>query len=357
MPLTLTTLVPRLPPAIDGVGDYATHVAEAMARHYGIATRFVVGDPAWVGSGTEGQAIPYRSAKALLTYLPNQPGTTVLLHYVPHGYARKACPFWLVQALRQWRQSTPKAHLLTIFHELYACDWQRPWSSDFWLSPVQRNLAAAVAHLSDGAFTTSQRYAQQLGFLSRSKHHQVPTLPVFSNVGEPATIPSWADRQQRLVIFGQRHSKCRIYRESLPLLEQVCRTLNIQGIWDIGPPSGLGAGSIGGVPIHELGALSVEQISHYLSQARAGFLTYDPNRLSKSGIFAAYCAHGLLPINYRGTFYPVDGLTPGIQYWVPAQASLPVDFKAIAEAAHCWYQTHTLTKQVMTLHCHLPNNL
>jgi hypothetical protein len=182
--------------------------------------------------------------------------------------------------------------------------------------------------------------------LSRGKHSQVRSLPVFSNVGEPAQVASWAQRQPQLIIFGQRHSKGRIYSESLPLLDQACQTLGIQGIWDIGPTLEHTPAAVGGVPVEPLGPLPTEAIGAFLSQARAGFLAYDPQRLSKSGIFAAYCAYGLLPINHRAAFRPVDGLSAGIQYWVPGST---VELTPIAAQAHAWYQTHTLAHQVDAL--------
>jgi hypothetical protein len=355
---TLTTLVPRLRPAIDGVGDYAWRIAEQLETQYRLSTHFIVGDSTWQANEKtaeiSAQALTQRSVEALQDHLPTAVGSVVLLHYVPHGYAHKACPFWLIQALEHWRQTIPGAYLLTMFHELYACDWRRPWSSDFWLSPVQQHIAARLAQLSDGCLTSSQRYASQLAALSRGKHKGIPALPVFSNVGEPAVVLPWAKRQRQLVIFGQRHSKERIYRESLPLLEEACRTLDIQGIWDIGPTTGLALASVGEVPVHELGPLSIEVIGQYLSQARAGFLTYDPRRLSKSGIFAAYCAHGVLPINHQAAFHPVDGLNAGIHYWVPGSVNQRASLGLMAAQAHDWYQTHTLAQQVEMLYQHLP---
>jgi hypothetical protein len=77
----------------------------------------------------------------------------------------------------------------------------------------------------------------------------------------------------------------------------------------------------------------------------AGFLNYDPRRLGKSGIFAAYCAHGLLPINQRRADHPVDGLVVGLNYWVPTIATEHQELSAIAQQAHTWYQSHSLAAQ------------
>lgn len=357
----LVTIVPRLRPAIDGVGDYALEIAQAL-HHRGVRSQFIVGDSQWQGdkllAGMPAQRVSQRSSTALLTQLAQ--AKTILLHYVPHGYAAKACPFWLIQALEQWRRNSD-TFLLTMFHELYACDWQRPWSSDFWLSPVQRQLASRLAQLSDVCLTSSQRYADQLNPLSHGKHTQVTALPVFSNVGELAQVLPLVQRQPHLVIFGQRHSKEKIYQQALAKLKQVCQQLAITQIWDIGVPVPQMPTQVGHAPITALGKLANDAIAHYLSQSQAGFLAYDPKRLGKSGIFAAYCAYGVLPINHQAANFPVEGLTAGIQYWVPTPNDSSKDVLAqvqlIATSAHTWYQTHTVARQAQVFQDLLPISL
>jgi hypothetical protein len=345
--MTLVTLVPRLPPAIDGVGDYAFKLASQLREEFGVTTRFIVADPTWHRNDETASwsiaALPERSASALVAALAD--ATTVMLHYVPHGYAPKACPRWLVEGLEYWHAKTPNARLTTMFHELYALDWHRPWSSDFYLSPVQQRLAVRVARLSDAALTSTAPYRLRLRQLSGGKHRNVPVLPVFSNVGEVSHEQRLSDRQPRLVIFGQRHSKRLIYEQSGPLLRLVCQTLGIAEIWDIGPTTGIAPSNLGGVPITELGLLSEAEIGDRLTQAMAGFLNYDPRRLGKSGIFAAYCAYGLLPINQRRIVHPVDGLVAGLNYWVPTVATEHQELSAIAQQAQTWYQSHSLAAQ------------
>jgi hypothetical protein len=67
-----------------------------------------------------------------------------------------------------------------MFHELYA--FGPPWTSSFWLSALQKNLAMRLARLSDRILTSRQNYAKSLYDLSSGKHTQIPTLPVFSTL-------------------------------------------------------------------------------------------------------------------------------------------------------------------------------
>lgn len=45
----MISVVPRLYPAIDGVGDYALTLARQLRSDFGVETRFIIGDPTWVG--------------------------------------------------------------------------------------------------------------------------------------------------------------------------------------------------------------------------------------------------------------------------------------------------------------------
>jgi hypothetical protein len=40
-------IVPALPPAINGLGDYASLLAKELWEAHNIRSRFVVGDPRW----------------------------------------------------------------------------------------------------------------------------------------------------------------------------------------------------------------------------------------------------------------------------------------------------------------------
>ncbi|MBN3870647.1 glycosyltransferase family 1 protein [Nostoc sp. JL33] len=357
----ITSIVPRLPPAIDGVGDYALNLARQLRKNFNIQTHFIVGNPTWTGAA-EIDGFPvsqvsvgvagcrHRSPDALLTLLSSDRSSSILLHYVGYGYAQRGCPIWLVDGLQRWKSLFPKRSLLTMFHEVYASGL--PWTSSFWLSPLQKNLAARLAQMSDRCITSKQLYAEIIANISRGKHHQIPFLPVFSNIGEPDKVLPLSERQQRLVVFGGVANRARVYRESQAVLEYVCQRLNIQQIWDIGTPTGVNLSSITKVPILEIGQQSAEKVSKILADSVAAFSDYNPDFLAKSTIFASYCAHRLLPINTKGSASVVDGIEPGKHYWVPNpqgnELGNHMEMQAIADNAYSWYKTHRLSITVKT---------
>ncbi|MFB2935446.1 hypothetical protein ACE1B6_09215 [Aerosakkonemataceae cyanobacterium BLCC-F154] len=354
--MQIISIVPRLPPAIDGVGDYALNLAKQISKDFGIVTHFIVGDPVWsnnreIHSFSVAQ-LKLRSASSLLTVLSDQSivnkdsTTTVLLHYVGYGYAKRGCPFWLVNALSKWRNTTFNSSLVTMFHEVYATG--PVWSSSFWLSPLQKNLAMRLSRSSDRCLTSKQGYAQMICELSGGKHINIPTLPVFSNIGEPELVPPLKARSKRLVIFGGSSNRQRVYQRSRNALESICQELEIEEILDIGPSIDIALSSINGIPVVKMGKRTTTEISQVMLNSLAGFFDYHTEYLSKSTIFAAYCAHGLIPI---GTFYSdlqVDGLVVGKHYWLADRPTGKLNLErgqAIAHQAYTWYQNHNLSAQ------------
>ena len=358
----VTSIVPRLPPAIDGVGDYALNLARQLRQDFNIQTHFIVGNPTWNGEveieGFIVTQISDRSPDALLNLLSTDDSSSILLHHVGYGYAQRGCPIWLVDGLQRWKSLFPKRSLLTMFHEISASG--PPWTSAFWLSSLQRSLAARLAQMSNRCITSKQLYADIITRISQRKHNQVPFLPVFSNIGEPDKVLPLLERQQRLVVFGGVANRARVYQKSEAVLEYICHSLNIQEIWDIGTPTGEKLSSIGKVPILEMGQQSAKNVSDILADSVAAFLDYNPDFLAKSTIFASYCAHQVLPINAKGSTSIIDGIEPGKHYWVPNpqgnKLGNDVEIQAIADNAYSWYQTHNLSVHIQIFAKYLVSN-
>jgi hypothetical protein len=337
-------IVPKLPPEIDGLGDYAMSLAKKLRQEFGINTWFIVCDPFWRGDleleGFQISQIATHSSSALLEKLKNFPANvSVLVNYVLHAYSAKGCPFWLVDALKAWRRESAGATLITMFHEAYA-DLRGPWSTDFWLQPLQRNLSNALAQASDHVLTTCHTYLACLQQSSK-KRHQIDVLPIPSNVGEIAQPLLLSKRQPRLVIFGKSGNKANAYR-ALVKTSSILNKIGIQEIYDIGQSADDNVKALGLIPIIRLGMLSERDISAILSNSLLGFLAYRHENLAKSGIFASYCSHGLVSLNCRSvTSIPKSSLIPGHHYMVSESQELDIDaLQLIADRAYSWYQDH-----------------
>src|SRR5262245_52331834 len=143
--MEIIQIVPRLPPAINGLGDYAFLLARELRATHDIHSHFIVCDPDLESTGSlDGfpvRCVAARTASDMVDLLEGmlRSDATALLHYVGYGYADRGCPFWLVQGLEQWRRRGGGRRLVTMFHELYA--FGPPWRSSFWTMPLQRSIA------------------------------------------------------------------------------------------------------------------------------------------------------------------------------------------------------------------------
>ena len=342
--MDLCQLVPTLPPALSGIGDYATLLARELLAYHGVGTRFVVGDPAWkpdpasTDTSFPATAVAAHSARALRAALGG-PGT-VLLHYVGYGYATRGCPFWLVDGLEHWRHAGPGRRLVVIFHEVYASG--PPWSSAFWASPFQRRLAARLARLADARrITTTISLRELRGTLRRAEKNRLPTAvaPVFSNLGEPAHLSPPAAREHQVVVFGSRHWRELAYRHP-SALEAFCQAHSVGRVVDVGAPLAAAPARLpGGTVVHVAGVLAAADASALFARSLAGYFHYPTLHLGKSTIFAAYGAPGLVPVTYPANRTPADGLRDGEQF-MARETQSPLD--ALASAAAEWYRGHRL---------------
>lgn len=353
----MLSVVTGLPPRIDGIGDYALSLARRIRCEVGVETRFIVGDPAWSGparvEGFEVDRLAERSRAGLLRLLRGGAGEArmIFLHYGGYGYATRGCPSWLIGGLEQWRDESKDRFLITMFHELYASG--PPWTSAFWLSPLQRNLAARLARLSDQYLTSRRRYAEAVSRWSLGKHNSIRSLPVFSSIGEPDFVPPLVDRARRLVIFGTPGRRVQVYKRSAEALDRICGRLGIEEVLDIGRPINLDVSRTLRTPVVACGELPGGEVSRLLSDAIAGVLDYPAEILGKSTIFAAYCAHRTVPIiaAYKKASR-ADGLEPGTHYWLSDDESEKLSLaagQAAADNAYDWYQGHNLSVHAKTL--------
>jgi hypothetical protein len=348
--MNLTAIIPRLPPVVDGIGDYALCLARLLRDNLEITTQFIVTDTAWIGTGEvegfEVRRMTSHSAVELLKLLAgdSSAGEQVLLHYEGYGYATRGCPFWLVDALERWRLASDTRRLITMFHELYAKG--PPWTSSFWLSPVQKNLTARLARLSDESITSLNLYAQIVRRMGIHDPARVHCMPVFSTVREPAVQPALGERRKRLVVFGSHGRRALVYKRSAESLNRICLAMGLEEVVDIGRLVGFDISRVIGLPVLECGELPASEVSEALLDSVAGVIDYPAVILGKSTIFAAYCSHRIIPIVATSDGRLAgDGLEANTHYWrteTPTERLSIRNGQPVADAALAWYQGHNL---------------
>jgi hypothetical protein len=266
----------------------------------------------------------------------------LVVHYSGYGYAPHGAPEWLADALEA-PPAFAAGRIVTMFHELYATGW--PWRRAFWYSPRQRAVAIRIARASDTLMTNREQSARWLERGSGRLVGSVLSLPITSNVGEPGSVPPWGGRPPRAVAFGGVRNKQFLCGTSAKATARLLKRLEIAELFDIGQPAVIRRAAFErcGIRVRQLGYCTTERVSEVLLESRIGLLDYPFAFLGKSGVLAAYAAHGLAILNAARKKEPADG------HAIPVYSSdslaiegLPTmaELASAGERARNWYLPH-----------------
>ena len=351
MSLEILQIVPRLPPAINGVGDYATLLAKQLLSDHRVSSRFLVCDPTWHGDseldGFPVARLQRREANHLAeTLTRNNLPRIALLHYVGYGYQGRGCPSWLVDGLKLWKRADSEHELVTMFHELFA--FGPPWRSSFWTSYTQRRLAADLAKDSNSCVTNMRQYANWLGRRAYKHLENVPVIPVFSTIGEgkPKESTPLNGRPPQMVIFGGEIWVNELLRKQSGETYRCCDALGIERIVTVGSPLGT-APRRSRIPIDELGYLRSDRVVEVIKSSRIGLMNYYRGYLGKSSVYAAYAALGVLPLLSETNPSNADGCVDGKTYLSAKNITERTNIEFLQEIvtnARAWYAKHSLPR-------------
>lgn len=344
MAAKIVQIVPRLPPHTDGVGDYGLRLAEQLLKAHQIRTHFLTfqlgieTEP--VINGFSAVGLPSHQADTLLSVLPPDI-QGILLHYSNYPYlqGKLDAPFWLPSALER-AINLRHLKLVVMFHELPLLKWKQ---LNF-LNPIQSIVSRRLAQIAHQVVTDSARFQ---AILSRWFQRPIPCIPDFATIGEPEYVPPLAERERRLIVFGGTDRR-RVYQNSLPKLLQTCQILAIKEICDIGKFLNLKQlYDFADVHLVEMGFQPSEVVSRLMANSLAGCLDYTrfPGDLGKSSVFAAFCAHGLIPICTQYNPSEADGLEMNKHYLVLDEQLGDWDLsqlQSVADNANQWYSRHNL---------------
>jgi hypothetical protein len=337
----LIQVVPRLQPTRCGVSDHAIALASELRAGYGIDSTFVVlnSDERCDLPYSITHCAPHQLLNACVAFSGSQP-STILVHLSGYGYSADGAPTLLADALESVRVDA-RFRIAVYFHELFATGM--PWKSAFWYSRRQKRAVRRIAEACDLLVTNTRSYVE---WLTRETVPQsalpIQCMPVFSHVGEAQRHIPLAERDPVMVVFGLAATRQNAYRE-LSTLGTMLQQLGVQEILDIGPEVEL-PGEVHGIPVRRMGVLAATEIARQFSRSTFGFLSYPRMPLAKSGVFAGYCAHGVVPVIAQTFPGQVDGLEHGVHVLSPrtATAAQTSAWEACSIAAWRWYSGHRL---------------
>jgi len=154
--------------------------------------------------------------------------------------------------------------------------------------------------------------------------------------------------------LSRNRSDCKL---ALEAIRKACQTFQIESVIAFGKKP---VDSPIGLPVKNVGMLSAIEMAALLMESRIGYLDYFDGYLAKSGIFAAYCAHGLVPLLLRNNHSEADGLEPGKHFWtataLPSETGV-VAQRSVADHVRKWYGRHSVTWTARTFADKLKSNV
>jgi len=349
---TLIQVVARRTAEPDGVTNYALVLADALRAYRGANSVFLSGTPSVdampVEDGWKTVCVPKRKAQMLADTVHFLSAETnaraVVLHFSGYGYQKRGVPLWLVKGLQIWTRRARRVPLLTIFHELYATG--RPWQSAFWVSPLQKQIARSILNLSSAAITPTDLYGKRLSEWRDGDAPKITAMPVFSNVGEPGCGSAPSERIAAAVVFGLAGVEDRLFGIYRSEIERIVSALGIEKIFDVGPRFSSMPRTLAGRPVISRGVLPQAAVSELLQRARFGLVAYPLDLIGKSGVFAAYAAHGVVPIVLSDKQGAFDGLQPARHFLDGLRLGNGTeDLASIQRKLFTWYTSHSVKVQ------------
>jgi hypothetical protein len=345
-------ILPRVPPAVCGIGDYSWNLARQLRDVHDIHCSFLAAGTGTVETAGETEFPVFRlselSTSELVKFLEyrRKDFDAVILHMSTYGYQKRGVPLWLASAWRQLSQMKEAPPRITMFHELYASG---PMSSSaFWLQPLQKRVLRDVACYSNALRTNRQPYADWLQHLPGLKAPEVVVMPVYSNFGEPAELPPWEDREPAMALFAWGIHSGESLQTVLRKAADCGHHFGIQRLHLIGGKE-LPLEAPPGIELVRHGFMQAEAVSGLFSSCRMAYTAYSPEHFGKSTLMAAFAAHGLVVVTQGKTPFLPDGLQDGVH--VLNESSLGAissgdtrHLAAISKAVHQWYQEHSLSK-------------
>ena len=310
-------IVPQLPPAVCGLGDYSMKLLTQMRLEPRAHILLAKGVEATRAAHPElnVEQLP-ATGSGLVARLVDLHAERVLVEYVGQGFQSRGCPLAFLGALRKWRLHTPWARLVIMFQEL----WFEPkwWKPDFLLQKLHKRALRRLAPLVDQVFVSTAGYGRWLAGAAAPERLRV--LPNAATI-LPVAPPAEARREAgTCVLFGRQGSRLAALDEIAPWLGKLHAAGRLKKLWLAGSresaemnarEDAFAASVLPAGTVEILGPKSPEDLSRILLTAETGIFTQSPLSYTKSTIFMAYASHGI------GIISPnTRGATEAPQCWV-----------------------------------------
>jgi hypothetical protein len=292
-------IVPQLPPAHCGLGDYSKILLSHMRMdpHPRILVMHGAAQTRAAHPELDVEQLPGTSA-GLVARLRELRARRVFLQYVAQGFQSRGCPLWFLAALRRWRLETSDARLVIMFQEL----WFEPawWKPDWLLQKFHRHALRKLAGVVDRVIVSTESFAEKMRGATAPDRLEVlmnpATIPLAGSLSEARREPG------HMVLFGRQGSRLFALNDMGPWLGKLHAAGFLRKLWLVGSretsamndrEDSLAGKLLPGGIAEVLGPQSLERLSQIFLKAEMGIFTKTARDYTKSTIFMTYALHGV----------------------------------------------------------------
>jgi hypothetical protein len=290
-------IVPRMPPSVDGVGDYTCQLLRHSARLND--SIILVENNTYVSK----QYLPEhlilelpKSSVHFLSLLDLYNINTLILQYSAFGFSKRGCPLSLLKNIKNWSEKHPNNRLIVMIHELWYIT--KPWKYGFYLQLLHQYLLLLTLKQATTVFTSTDGYCSTLR--TKLPTTQIAALPVGSNI-VPKTQPSTLDKiRNTWILFGKQANRVSALQDFASWLPKLYEAGLLIQLSVVGPTDNESLSELENRLLHSLlppdkvvqfGALASVKLSNLMSSCEYGIFAQTPLSWQKSTIFMAYAAH------------------------------------------------------------------
>lgn len=303
--MRLDLLFPRLPPALDGIGDYTANLASALCEA-GVSARVLTAEAnALPINGVEVvEAFHLRNRGGILEALKpitSNPPDWLVLQFNQFSYGRWGLNPFVPYLLYSIKRHVPQTRVAVMFHEdfLPANTWRNAIMTTW-----QRAQFFALGALADHVFFSIEPWLMQ--YQSWWPGTPVYHLPVGSNIlfvetdrAEMRADLGIGDETFVMGVFGSLHAS-RLIGHIRAAADAVFKQTDDALLLYIGPHGDEFIAEMNGLRVFNAGRLSAEGVSQYFQAMDVHLAPFMDGVSTRRGSFMTGMQHGVATITTTG---------------------------------------------------------
>jgi glycosyltransferase involved in cell wall biosynthesis len=305
--MNIDLVFPKLPPALDGIGDHTARLAEALAAG-GAAQRVRVLTAQQEAAALPGVAVERafslerrRGVRELLPAVRADPPDWLFLQFNQFSYGRWGLNPYLPLTVRRIQQQFPAVRVAVLFHEDFvpAAGWKSA-AMTLW----QRMQFWVLGRSADLVFFSISPWIEQ--YRSWFPNTPLRHLPVGSNMPRIATTREEARRrigidEETFVagVFGSAHGS-RLLGHVGRAAEALQQRTGDFVVLYVGPHGEAVRSALPGAPLIDAGRLPGEEVSRHLAAMDLHLAPFMDGVSTRRGSFMAGLQHGVPTVSTRG---------------------------------------------------------